>query len=163
VVELSSGCAAGGERWSLALIYQTTVTTAATREKLCLSEDVAEDEGVAVGVEDVGVGEPTMGCLAGGGVVELSSGCAAGGAVHVVELLSRRVAVGVVGMDVGVVLDDHYHRSTNGKLISRPNESVCITGGETLDLIPPPRPIGASVELLAILGSTWSTIHLWTS
>ena len=126
----------------------------------------------------MGVVEPTLGRLAGGGVVEPSSECAAVGDVGVVallsrrvavgdvgvvELLSRRVAVGDVGMDVGVVLDDHYHRSTNGRPISRQNDCVCISGGETLDLIPPRRPIGASVELLAPLGSTWSSIDLCTS
>ena len=46
------------------------------------------------------------------------------------------VAVGTVGMDVVVALDDHYHRSINGRPISRQNESVCISGGKTLGQIP---------------------------
>ena len=46
------------------------------------------------------------------------SGCVGVGCVGVVELLSRFVAVdvgavGAVGVEVGVALDDHYHRSIN--------------------------------------------------
>jgi hypothetical protein len=167
---VEAGAAAVGERLRLALICRTTVTTAATTENLCLSVDVAEDVGVAEGVGNVGVVEPTLGCLAGGAVVESSSGCAAVGDVSVVELLSRCVAeaVGAVVVDVGVALDDHYHRSINGRPFSRQNESVCISGDETLgdktlDQIPPRRPIASSVDLLAPLGSTWSSIDLWTS
>ena len=63
---VEAGAAAVGERLRLALICRTTVTTAATTENLCLSVDVAEDVGVAEGVGDVGVVEPTLGCLAGG-------------------------------------------------------------------------------------------------
>ena len=82
--------------------------------------------------------------------MEPSSGCAAVGDVGVVELLSRcvavAVAVGTVGVDVGVALDDHYHRSINGRPISRQNESVCISGDKTLgdktlDQIPRQRPL----------------------
>jgi len=121
------------------------VTIAATTENLCLSVDVAEECGVAEGVGNVGVVEPILGCLAGEGMVEPSSRCAAVGNVGVVELLSRcvavavavAVAVGAVTVDVGVALDEDYHRSINGRPISRQNESVGITGGETLDQIPP--------------------------
>ena len=164
---VEAGAAAAGERLRLALICRTTVTTAATTENLCLSVDVAEDVGVAEGVGDVGVVKPTLGCLAGEGVVEPSSGCAAVGDVGVVELLSRcvavAVAVGTVGVHLGVALDDHYHRSINGRPISRQNESVCISGGETLGQIPPRRPIGSSVGLLAPLGSAWRSIDSWRS
>ena len=166
---VEAGAAAVGERPRLALMCRTTVTIAATTENLCLSVDVAEDVGVAEGVGDVGVVEPTLGCLAGGAMVEPSSGCAAVGDVGVVELLSRCVAeaVGAVAVDVGVALDDHYHRSINGRPISRQNESVCISGDKTLgdktlDQIPPRRPIASSVDLLAPLGSTWSSIDSWT-
>ena len=169
VVRVGAGVEEVGERLRLALICRTTVTTAATTEYLCLTVDVAEDVGVAEGVGDVGVVDPTLGCLAGGGVVEPSSGCAAVGDVGVVEMLSRCVAVAVavavraVAMDMGAALDDHYHRSINGRPISRQNESVGITGGETLDQIPPWRPIRSSVELLAPLGSTWRSINSWRS
>ena len=113
---VEAGAAAVGERLRLALICRTTVTTAATTENLCLSVDVAEDVGVAEGVGNVGVVEPTLGCLAGGAVVEPSSGCAAVGDVSVVELLSRCVAeaVGAVVVDVGVALDDHYPGASTG-------------------------------------------------
>ena len=59
----------------LFLTRSHATTTAATRENPCLSLDVAEDAGVAEGVE-------------GGGVVELWSGCVAVGDVGVVELSS---------------------------------------------------------------------------
>jgi hypothetical protein len=125
---VEAGAAAVGERLRLALMSRTTVTTAATMENLCLSVDVAEDVGVAEGVGDVGVVEPTLGCLAGEGVEEPSSGCAAVGNVGVVELLSWcvavAVAVGTVAVDVGVALDDHYHRSINGRPNERQNERV---------------------------------------
>ena len=78
---VKAGAAAVGERQRLALIGRTTVTTAATTENLCLSVDVAEDVGVAEGVGDVGVVEPTLGCVAEVGVAvgEPSLGCAAVG------------------------------------------------------------------------------------
>ena len=67
----------------------------------------------------VGVVNPSLGCVGVGavGVVEPSSRCVAVGDVGVVDLSSRydAVAVGDVVVDVGVALDDHYHRSINGR------------------------------------------------
>ena len=95
VVGVGAGVEAGpgavGERLRLALMCRTT---AATRETLCLSADVAED---------VGVGDVV--------VVELLSRCAA-------------VAVGDVGVDVRVALDDHCHRSTNGRPIEAERDRI---------------------------------------
>jgi hypothetical protein len=120
------------ERLLLALMCRTTVATATTTGNPVISVAVAE--GVAV-AEDVGlvegVVERSLRCV---GVGELSSRCAAVGDVGVVELSSRCAAVGVgdVGVEVGVVRDDHYHRSTNGRPNERQNEHVRIRGGETL-------------------------------
>jgi hypothetical protein len=55
--------------------------------------------------------------------------------------------MGGVGVEVGVALDDHYHRSINGRPNERQNERVGIRGGKTLSQIPLQRPIGSSVEL----------------
>jgi hypothetical protein len=82
---VEAGAGAAEERVRLALMCRTTVTTAATRDNLDLSVDVAQDVGVAEGEGAVGVVEPS----------------------------SRCVAVGVV--DVGVASDDHYHRSINAR------------------------------------------------
>ena len=96
---------------------------------------VAEDEGVAEGVV-----EPSLRCVGVGGmsVGELLSRCAAVGDVGAGELSSRFAAVDVGGVDVevGVVLDDHFHRSINGRPNGRQNERVGIRGGETLSQIP---------------------------
>ena len=103
--------------------------------------------------------EPSSGCLAVGavGVVE-PLGCVGVGGVGMVELLSRCVTVGVgaVAVQVGVALDDHYHRSINGRPISRQNERAGI-----LSQIPPQRPIASFAELRAPLGSTWRSIDSW--
>ena len=79
---VEAGAGAVGERRRLRLMSRTT---AATTEKLCLSVDVAEDVGVAEGMGDVGVVEPTLGCVAEVGVAvgEPSLGCAAVGDVGV--------------------------------------------------------------------------------
>ena len=78
--------------------------------------------------------------------------------------MSRSVAVdvGAGAGAVGVALDDHFLRSTNGRPISRQNESEWASGGETLCQIPPRRPIGAFVEIQAPLGSMWRSIDSWT-
>jgi hypothetical protein len=120
-VEVAAG--AVGERLLLALMRRTTVATATTTGNPVISVAVAEGVGVA---EDVGlvegVVERSLRCVGVGvvGVGELSSRCAAVGDVGVVELSSRCTAVGVggVAVEVGVVRDDHYHRSINGT----PNE-----------------------------------------
>lgn len=142
------------------------MTTAGTRENLCLSVDVVEDVGVAEGVGNVDMVEPPLGCVGVGdvGVGTPSSGCAVVGDVGVVELSSRSVAVGMgaVGVDVGVGRDDHYHRTINGRPIPRQNERVGIRGGKILSQTPPRRPIGSSAELRALLGSTWRSIYSWT-
>jgi hypothetical protein len=67
-----------------------------------------------------------------------------------------------VAVEVGMVRDDHYHRSINGRPDERQNERVRIRGGETLSQIPPRRPTGSSVEFRAHLGSTWRSIASWT-
>ena len=71
-------------------------------------------------------------------------------------------AVGAGAVAVGVALDDHFLRSINARPISRQNERVGIRGGKTLGQIPLRRPIGASVEIQASLGSTWRSIDSWT-
>jgi hypothetical protein len=150
---------------------RTTVTTAATRDKLGLTLDVDEDGGVAEGVVE-GVVEPPLFCVGVGGVGAVE--CPVVGAVGMVELLLRCAVVGDVGVverslrceavgDVGdVALDDHFHRSINGRPIERQNERVGMTGSKTLSLILPQGPIGPSVEFWAPLGSTSRSIDSWT-
>lgn len=65
---VEAGAEAVGEKRGLRLMSRTTVRTATTTNKLCLSVDVAEDVGVAGGMGDVGVVEPTLGCVAEVGV-----------------------------------------------------------------------------------------------
>jgi hypothetical protein len=145
--------------------------------------DVAEDVGVAEGMGDVGVVESTLGCLAEVGVAvgEPSSGYVAVADVGVEDLSLRSVAVGPPAVEVGVALDDHFLRSTNGRPTSRQNERVGISlgdnngrpiskqnermeisGCEPLGQIPPRPPIASSVEIQAPLGSTWRSIDSWT-
>jgi hypothetical protein len=150
-----AGAGAVGESLRLALMCRTTVTTAATRDKLGLSVDEDEDGGVAEGVVE-GVVEPPLLCVGVGGVnvVELLLRCAVVGDVGVVERSFQCEAGGDVG---GVVLDDHYHRSINVRQNERPNERVCVRGGETLTQIPPRGPIAPFLGFPAPLGSTSRT------
>ncbi len=60
-----AGAGAVGECLRLALMCQTTVTSAATRDKVGLSVDVNEDGAVAEGVVE-GVVEPPLLCVGGG-------------------------------------------------------------------------------------------------
>jgi hypothetical protein len=94
-----AGAGAVGKSLRLVLMCRTTVTTAATRDKLGLTLDVDEDGAVAEGVVE-GVVEPPLLCVGAGavGVVELSSLCPVVGAVGVVELLVRCAVVGGVGV-----------------------------------------------------------------
>lgn len=105
--------------------------------------DVDKDGGVAEGVRNANMVEPSLGCVGVGGVGvgELSSRC-----------------MGVVVGHVGVALDDHYHRSINVWPIFRQNERVGIRGGKIRSQIRPHRPIGSSAELRAPPGSTWRSI-----
>ena len=87
-----AGAGAVEESLRFALMCRTTVTTAATRDKVGLSLDVDEDGGVAKDVVEVkGVVEPPLLCMGVGavGVVELSSLCPVVGAVGGVELSLR--------------------------------------------------------------------------